>query len=89
MVKAYPSPGEINLKINDAKKAIDVVREQYQEQALSVDTTDGISMEFSDWRFNLRVSNTEPVVRLNLETSGDKELLEECQKALLSVLESI
>ena len=46
-------------------------------------------MAFQEWRFNLRVSNTEPVVRLNLETRGDKELLEECQQALLNVLESV
>lgn len=89
MVKAYPSPGEINLKINDPKKAIEAVRQHYQGQANEIDTTDGISMAFQEWRFNLRVSNTEPVVRLNLETRGDKELLEECQQALLNVLESV
>jgi phosphomannomutase len=89
MVEAYPSPGEINLKINDPKKAIEAVRQHYQGQANEIDTTDGISMAFQEWRFNLRVSNTEPVVRLNLETRGDKELLEECQQALLNVLESV
>ena len=89
MVEAYPSPGEINLKINDPKKAIEAVRQHYQGQANEIDTTDGISMAFQEWRFNLRVSNTEPVVRLNLETRGDKELLKECQQALLNVLKSV
>jgi phosphomannomutase len=46
-------------------------------------------MEFADWRFNLRMSNTEPVVRLNLETRGDKKLLAERQSELLSLMESV
>ncbi|MDG1308322.1 MAG: phosphomannomutase CpsG, partial [Porticoccaceae bacterium] len=50
--------------------------------------TDGISMEFPQWRFNLRMSNTEPVVRLNLETRGDRQLMVECQAELLSLLET-
>lgn len=89
MVEAYPSPGELNRKIANPQAAIDLVREHYQQQALVVDTTDGISMEFPDWRFNLRMSNTEPVIRLNLETRGDQELLEKCQQTLLNLLESV
>jgi len=53
---------------------------------LVIDETDGISMEFPQWRFNLRMSNTEPVVRLNLETRGDSVLLAKHEKALLSLL---
>ena len=87
MVEAYPSPGEINITIANPQAAIDLVREHYQQQALVVDTTDGISMEFPEWRFNLRMSNTEPVVRLNLETRGDKKLLAKCQQTLLNLLE--
>ena len=86
MVAAYPSPGEINLKIADPAAAIAAVRQHYQDSALAVDTTDGISMEFTDWRFNLRMSNTEPVVRLNLETRGDKQLLEKTQQFILDLL---
>lgn len=88
MVTAYPSPGEINLKIANPAAAIAAVRQHYEGSALAVDTTDGVSMEFEDWRFNLRMSNTEPVVRLNLETRGDKQLLEKSQQALLDLLES-
>jgi len=89
MVEAYPSPGEINRKIADPKAAIDGVRRHYEENALAIDTTDGISMEFADWRFNLRMSNTEPVVRLNLETKGDRDLLARRQSELLAILESV
>ena len=87
MVEAYPSPGEINRKIADPAAAIQRVREHYQASALLVDETDGISMEFAQWRFNLRMSNTEPVVRLNLETRGDRDLLAKHQQELLALLD--
>ena len=87
MVEAYPSPGEINRKIADPAAAIQRVREHYQASALLVDETDGISMEFAQWRFNLRMSNTEPVVRLNLETRGDRDLLAKRQQELLTLLD--
>ena len=87
MVLAYPSPGELNRKIADPAAAIQRVREHYESSALVIDDTDGISMEFPEWRFNLRMSNTEPVVRLNLETRGDSELLAQCQDELLSLLD--
>jgi phosphomannomutase len=86
MVMAYPSPGELNRTIADPAAAIKRVREHYQADALVIDETDGISMEFPQWRFNLRMSNTEPVVRLNLETRGDGVLLAKHEKALLSLL---
>ena len=89
MVEAYPSPGEINRKIADPGAAIERVRQHYESESILIDTTDGISMEFADWRFNLRMSNTEPVVRLNLETRGDKKLLAERQSELLSLMESV
>ena len=87
MVEAYPSPGEINRKIADPAAAIQRVREHYEDSALLVDETDGISMEFAQWRFNLRMSNTEPVVRLNLETRGDRDLLAKCEQELLALLD--
>ena len=87
MVLAYPSPGELNRKIADPAAAIQRVREHYESSALVIDDTDGISMEFPEWRFNLRMSNTEPVVRLNLETRGDSELLAQCQSELLALLD--
>ena len=88
MMLAYPSPGEINRSIEDPAAAIDKVRNHYQADALVIDETDGISMEFTDWRFNLRMSNTEPLVRFNLETRGDSQLLEQRQNEVLALLEA-
>lgn len=75
-IAAYPSPGEINFRLTDPKTVIAGIRAHYEKDALVIDETDGISLEFSDWRFNLRSSNTEPVVRLNLETRGDEALMQ-------------
>ncbi len=67
---AFPSSGEINFTIEDPKAAIARVRAAYEPDARGVDETDGISLDMGDWRFNLRSSNTEPVVRLNMESRG-------------------
>ncbi|MBT3799095.1 MAG: phosphomannomutase CpsG, partial [Porticoccaceae bacterium] len=88
MVEAYPSPGEINRTIADPAEAIRQVKKYYKADALVIDEVDGISMEFADWRFNLRMSNTEPVVRFNVETRGDRELLEQRQNEVLAILEA-
>ena len=88
MMVAYPSPGEINRSIADPAAAIDRVRRNYEAEALVIDETDGVSMEFADWRFNLRMSNTEPLVRLNLETRADAILLARREQELLAVLEN-
>lgn len=85
-LEKFPSPGEINSKLADAKVALDRVLAAYQDQAKSVDRLDGISVEFENWRFNLRSSNTEPVVRLNLETKGDKLLMQQKTDEVLALL---
>jgi len=85
-IQAYPSSGEINNKIADPKAAITRVYEHYRQQAQVIDETDGISMEFGTWRFNLRSSNTEPVVRLNVESNGDEALMDEKTQQVLSLL---
>jgi phosphomannomutase len=72
---AFPSSGEINFRVDDAGAAIDRVLSTYSADALSLDETDGVSLAFSDWRFNLRRSNTEPLVRLNIEARGASESL--------------
>ena len=87
MIDSYPSPGEINRAIEDPSKAIDRVLVNYEKMALSIDTTDGISMDFGNWRFNLRMSNTEPLVRLNIETRGDQELLYQRRDEILKILD--
>ena len=85
-IAAYPSSGEINNTIADPKAAIARVFSFYQEQAQVIDKTDGISMEFGNWRFNLRSSNTEPVVRLNVESKGDVALMQEKTAQVLALL---
>lgn len=78
-IAAFPSSGEINLKLKDPKQAIERIENHYKLLGSTIDYTDGLSMEFvendSAWRFNLRNSNTEPVVRLNIESRGDAELV--------------
>ena len=85
----YPSSGEINREVPDTQAAIDLFNERYRKTALSVDETDGISMEFENWRFNLRASNTEPVIRLNVESRGDPALLSAKTGELLAALEAL
>ncbi|MEO8241337.1 MAG: phosphomannomutase [bacterium] len=72
---AFPSSGEINYHLTNPAAAIARVRAIHEPQATNVDETDGLSLELGDWRFNLRSSNTEPVVRLNVESRGQAELL--------------
>ncbi|END7478679.1 phosphomannomutase CpsG, partial [Escherichia coli] len=74
---AFPASGEINSKLADPVEAINRVEQHFSREALAVDRTDGISMTFADWRFNLRSSNTEPVVRLNVESRGNIALMNE------------
>jgi len=85
-IAAYPSSGEVNSKLADPAQAIQRVLEHYQSHAVSTDFTDGISVEFSEWRFNLRSSNTEPVVRLNVESKKDVALMETKTHEILSLL---
>ncbi|WKY58258.1 phosphomannomutase CpsG [Vibrio sp. SNU_ST1] len=87
-ISAYPSSGEINSKLDNPQESIAKVLESYKPDALVFDETDGISLEFADWRFNLRSSNTEPVVRLNVESRSDIELMEEKTKKILDLLKA-
>ncbi len=73
---AFPCSGEINFKVADAKAAVERVMEHFAAQAPALDHTDGISADFGDWRFNLRSSNTEPLLRLNVEARGDAALMQ-------------
>ena len=73
---AFPSSGEMNFEVDEAGKAIESVLGAYRADALSINETDGVSLAFDDWRFNLRRSNTEPLVRLNVEGKGEANALE-------------
>ena len=82
----YPISGEINSEVADANAAVQCVYEAYKDKAEGEDRTDGISLSFGNWRFNLRCSNTEPVVRLNVVSKGDKALVDEKTKEILAIL---
>ena len=73
--------------VADAKATLQKLHDTYAADALDVDDTDGYSFEFPEWRFNIRMSNTEPVVRLNVETRGDEELLASRTAEVLAILE--
>ena len=82
----YPCSGEINRKLPDPEAALQRVEAFYQAEAIALDRTDGLSLEFPDWRFNLRPSNTEPVLRLNVETRQDPALLKEKTDEILALM---
>ncbi|PLX75200.1 MAG: phosphomannomutase [Desulfuromonas sp.] len=84
----YPASGEINRELADADQAMESVRAKYESSALEFDQTDGYSFAFADWRFNLRKSNTEPLVRLNVESRGNRELMERKTEEILAILAS-
>ncbi len=74
-IEAFPCSGEINYKVDDVKGSIEKILAHYLPQQSKVDKTDGISVEFADWRFSLRGSNTEPLLRLNVESRADEALV--------------
>ena len=82
----YPASGEINRKVDDAKATLQKLHDVYAPDALLVDDIDGYCFEFVEWRFNIRMSNTEPVVRLNVESRGDEALMREKTAEVLEYL---
>lgn len=76
-MRKFPCSGEINFTVGDASSAINAVMDHYRDQHPQLDHSDGLSADFGEWRFNLRSSNTEPLVRLNVETRGNPALLKE------------
>ena len=86
-IEKFPASGEINREVADAKAVIDKVLQHYKADAVDIDYTDGVSVSFDDWRFNLRMSNTEPVIRLNVESRGDISLMQKNTEELLALME--
>jgi len=86
-IARFPASGEINREVADAKAVIEKVLAHYKDDAIDVDYTDGVSVSFDHWRFNLRMSNTEPVVRLNVESRGDIALMEQKTEEILELME--
>lgn len=83
---AFPSSGEINFTLKDPKASITKVRSVFEAEARSLDEMDGLGFDMGDWRFNLRSSNTEPVVRLNVEARGDADLVKQGVQRVRSLL---
>jgi phosphomannomutase len=86
-IARFPASGEINREVADAEAVIEKVLARYKGDAIDVDYTDGVSVSFDNWRFNLRMSNTEPVVRLNVESRGDIALMEQKTVEILGLME--
>ncbi len=84
----FPVSGELNYRVPDAKAALAAVEARYAPVAIVLDRTDGVSFEFANWRFNLRTSNTEPLIRLNVEARGSVELMRAKTEELLALLKS-
>jgi len=87
-ISRYPASGEINREVADAGETLQALYDRYSSEALNVEDVDGYSFEFPEWRFNIRRSNTEPVVRLNVESRGDVGLMKDKTKEVLGILES-
>ena len=85
-MRLFPASGEINRKLADQKAAIEAVKARYVPDALKVESVDGLSVEFDQWRFNLRSSNTEPLVRLNVESRGDATMMQDKTAEILALL---
>ena len=86
--KAFPCSGEINRTVSDAQALIAQVEGLYAQGAKTIEHMDGLSLSYDDWRFNLRMSNTEPVVRLNVESRGDEALMRSKTQELLAIIDA-
>ena len=84
MIANYPCSGEINTTLDDPAAKVEEIKEKYKDG--KTDYTDGVSVEYENWRFNVRTSNTEPLIRLNVESKGDKKLMEEKTEELLNLI---
>ncbi|MDH3632120.1 MAG: phosphomannomutase, partial [Gammaproteobacteria bacterium] len=88
-IERYPVSGEINTTVADPAMVIKRVEAHYAELPHHIDRTDGLGMDFGEWRFNLRASNTEPLLRMNLETRGDHALMERRRDEILDLINNI
>lgn len=89
MEEEFPCTGEINLPAKDTKKVLEAVKEKYGPDAESIETIDGVGINYKNWRFNLRPSNTEPLIRFNLETRGDRKLMEEKRDEIINFIKTM
>ncbi len=85
-MQTFPCSGEINRTVKDVKTVLAAIEAHYGAKAAQVDRTDGLSMEMGAWRFNVRGSNTEPVLRVNVESRGDAALMSAKTKEILELV---
>ena len=88
-IKKFPVSGEINRTVSNANEVMKAVELRYGANAKAMDYTDGLSFEYPDWRFNIRMSNTEPLLRLNVEARGNKELMQQKTNEILDCIQEI
>ncbi|MFW2100924.1 phosphomannomutase CpsG [Acinetobacter johnsonii] len=72
MIEKFPCSGEINFKVADTQATIQKIFDHFADQNPAIDETDGVSLNFGAWRLNVRASNTEPLLRLNIESRKDQ-----------------
>ena len=85
-MQAYPSSGEISMKVRNAKEIMRKVKGHYLKQHAKLDEIEGISVEFQKWRFNLRTSNTEPLLRLNVESKQNTLLMQQKRDEVIGLI---
>lgn len=88
-IRLFPCSGEINFKVANVAEAIAKIQQHFMAETIVVDTTDGLSMTFADWRLNLRGSNTEPLLRLNLESRANAILVQQKVDEISQVILSL
>ena len=88
-IRLFPCSGEINFKVANVAVAIAKIQQHFMAETISVDNTDGLSMTFSDWRLNLRGSNTEPLLRLNVESRANAILVQQKVDEISQVILSL
>ena len=88
-IRLYPCSGEINFKVRHVGEALLSIRSHFVPDNPVMDETDGLSMDFATWRFNLRGSNTEPLLRLNVESRGDANLVQQKVDAIASLIQAL
>ena len=86
-IERYPVSGEINTRVTDTAAVLERVEAHYADLPHEIDRTDGLGMDFGDWRFNLRGSNTEPLLRMNIETRGDQAMMERRRDEILYLIQ--
>jgi phosphomannomutase len=85
---AWPCSGEINRRVSNAENLMQNIRDRYAAQAVHEDRLDGVNLEFADWRFNLRMSNTEPILRLNVESRANSALLRDKTNEIIEFIDA-